>query len=951
MPPQTAYDQIEQLVRKFKALSPRERNAYNEAETRKSFILPLFRALEWNIDDAREVAAEEKISRGYVDFSFRLNGVRRFVLETKRIGEDLDDPRWAQQAIDYAYHKGVTWAVLSDFEGLKIFNAEAREQNPFQAQFKAFHVDDYLPCLDELWWLSRPAMIEGVLDREAEKVFKKIPRAPIAQALFDNLLEWRKELYAMLRAYNRDKLWTPKQIDDAVQRLLDRLIFTRTAEDRLMEDEKLIALVREHRLPDLIPALKRRFAELDAVYNSQLFRPDFVDTLELGEPSTIAKIIEGLDRSPKEMVRYNFALIDADVLGRVYEQYLGTVVSEREVEAKRAKRKAQGIYYTPTFVVKYIVEQTLGRYLAEHDYHPAHPVRVLDPACGSGSFLIEAFDVLDQHIARQRGQDRGAYDIHDYARQREILEQCIYGVDKDEQAVEVARLNLLLKALHLREKLPVLTNIRCGDSLISGTPTELEKYFGANWREKNPFNWEHEFDKVMAEGGFDVIVGNPPYVRQETLGEEFKAYAKDKFATYAGTADLYTYFIERAMSLLKPGGLFGFIVANKWMRANYGEPLRRWLKQQCIEEIIDFGDLPVFQQATTYPCILILRKDAPRQVFSVTNVETLEFNNLANYVSQYQRPMAQAALDDKGWSLAEERARRLLEKIRKVSVPLGEYVEGKIFFGIKTGLNKAFYIDAKTRAKLIAEDPRSKELIKPLVLGRDAGHYKPLSVSTYLILIPSGWTRKQKGKARDAWKWFERSYPAIARHLAPFATVAKKRQDQGEYWWELRACNYYPEFEKPKIIAPTIVNRASYSYDTAKLYSNDKTCIIPTDDLFLVGVINSKLSGFVMRQISSTKQGGYYEQKPMYIAQLPIRRINFDDPAEKQLHDEIVAYVNEMLELQKEYATAAREKFADKMDALKRRIDTVDAAIDAAVYRLYGLSAEEIQIVEQATGR
>jgi len=896
MPPQTTYDQIERLVKKFKALSTRERNAYNEAETRKSFVLPLFHALEWNIDDAREVAAEEKISRGYVDFSFRVNGVRRFVLETKRIGEDLNKPEWAQQAIDYAYHKGVTWAVLSDFEALKIFNAEMREQNPFHAQFRSIGVDEYLPRLDELWWLSRSAMLAGALDREAEKISKKMPRTPIAQALFDNLLEWRKQLYNMLRAYNRDKLWSPKQIDDAVQRLLDRLIFTRTAEDRLMEDEKLIALVREKRHDEFLPALKNRFRELDAVYNSQLFRPDFVDTLELGEPDTLKQIIEGLDRSKTNAVRYNFALIDADVLGRVYEQYLGAVVSDetrRGVLSRggvllnaptKSKRKAQGIYYTPTFVVRYIVQQTLARYLDERGYNPARPVRVLDPACGSGSFLIEAFDVLDQFVARQRGQDRpnpltpfpkreggtddsplhpersaaeskegegqgerSYYDIRDHARQREILEQCIYGVDKDEQAVEVARLNLLLKALHLREKLPTLKNIRCGDSLVSGDARELEKYFGAHWREKNPFDWRVEFDNVMAAspGGFDVIVGNPPYVRQETLGEEFKTYAKEKFATYAGTADLYTYFIERAMSLLKPGGLFGFIVANKWMRANYGEPLRHWLKQQCIEEIIDFGDLPVFQQATTYPCILILRKDAPRQTFSVVKVETLEFDNLANYARERQSQMTQTALDDKGWSLAEGQAQGLLEKIRKAGVPLGEYVEEKIFFGVKTGLNDAFVIDAKTRAKLIAEDRKSKDLIKPFVMGRDVKRYEPLPHNRHLILVPKGWTREQMGKSRDAWGWFKKNYPAIAKHLVSFADDAEKRQDKGEYWWELRACAYYAEFEKPKIVLPDIAIRANFTLDDdGKYYCANTGYIIGNADRYLLGVLNSSLITF-----------------------------------------------------------------------------------------------------------
>jgi hypothetical protein len=443
-----------------------------------------------------------------------------------------------------------------------------------------------------------------------------------------------------------------------------------------------------------------------------------------------------------------------------------------------------------------------------------------------------------------------------------------------------------------------------------------------------------------------VVVGNPPYVRQETLGEEFKAYAKDKFATYSGTADLYTYFIERAMSLLKPDGLFGFIVANKWMRANYGEPLRRWLKQQCIEEIVDFGDLPVFQQATTYPCILILRKGAPRQTFSVAKVETLEFDNLANYARVHQRPMTQAALNDKGWSLAEEQAQTLLEKIHGVSVPFGEYVKGNIFFGIKTGLNDAFVIDSKTRAKLIAVDRKNEEILKPIVMGRDIKRYEPLPDDHYLILIPKGWTREQMGKSRDAWGWLKKNYPAIANHLALFATAAEKRLDKGEYWWELRACDYYAEFEKPKLMLPDIAIRGNFTLDSdGKYYCANTAYIIGTADKYLLGILNSSLTTFCYRYISSTYRAGYLRFIYQYLERIPIRRIAFDNAADKQQHDDIVALVEEMLELQKEYADASREKLP-RADTLKRKIDAVDAEIDAVVYRLYDLSEEEIRIVE-----
>ena len=307
-------------------------------------------------------------------------------------------------------------------------------------------------------------------------------------------------------------------------------------------------------------------------------------------------------------------------------------------------------------------------------------------------------------------------------------------------------------------------------------------------------------------------------------------------------ADLYAYFIEKGVSLHKDKGIFGYIVANKWMRANYGEPLRKWLKRQCIAQIVDFGDLPVFQQATTYPCILVIGKGEPPSAFvaapdglglqpepnilvqskmveparsakkptttfSVTQVKTLEFESLEGYVKENRHSVKLSILDDTGWSLADERSATLLNKLKKA------------------------------------------------------------------------------GNTSDAWNWFCKSYPSIANHLSPFADAAKKRYDKGDYWWELRACEYYGEFEKPKIIVPAIAQRASYMLDNSGFYSNDKTSIIATDDLNLLGILNSKVSDFVVHSISSTKQGGYFEYKPMYVSQIPIRTINFSDPDDKaRLH-------------------------------------------------------------------
>ncbi len=921
MPRQTAYDQIERLVHRFKTLSTRARNAYNEDNTRKDFILPLFRALEWDTQDAREVAAEEKVSRGFVDFSFRLAGVPRFMLETKRIGENLDDPRWAQQAIDYAYHKDVTWAVLSDFEGLKVLNAEFKESNPLSATFKGFTFEDYLPRLDELWMLSRTSFAEGLLDREAEKVYKKSIKTPITQTLFDNLKDWRADLYKNLRAYNRDKLYTPKMIDDAVQRILDRLIFIRTAEDREVECENLLALVRElrdrNRMNDLIPALNRRFRELDGVYNSQLFAPHYSEDMTY-EPTTLTNVIEGLYGSAANFVRYNFAFIDADVLGRAYEQYLGYVLSEREViEAKQAKRKSQGIYYTPTFVVKYIVQQTLAKYLEEHGYNPSKPVRVLDPACGSGSFLIEAFDVLDQYLARQSNQGHGAHDVQDYARHMQILTQSLYGVDKDEQAVEVARLNLLLKGLYLREKLPTLENVRCGDSLISGTPEELEECFGKDWRAKRPFNWNDEFSKVMAEGGFDVIVGNPPYVRIQTLPKDEVAFFNRRYEAATGNYDIYVLFVERALQLLRPGGVFGMILPRKFFTSDYGEGLRELVSRgKTLCRLVDFGDAQVFREATTYTCLLFLQKqESPKVICTVAadwlRAQTQTPRALPNELQEFTIDSASFAAT--AWAFVSSNASSLHQRLGSLPLKLGGVA--RIFVGTQTSADDVFVLEdcqeSKGKLQGYSRSLGHRVVVElessvPFLRGREIRRYVPPQ-SRCRLVCPYEITENASRLFTP--REMRQRLPLAYGYLKSNKQLLEEREQgkfSGDEWYAFGYPKSMTLFQKPKIIVPDYNNEASFTYDSTGHFYKTGYGVIPYGNVpsaqYILGLLNSTLLFKHLISIGTTLRGGYVRFWTKYIEQLPIRTLDFDNPAEKQQHDHIVALVDEMLLLQKEYA-------------------------------------------------
>lgn len=400
------------LIERFEGLGEGVRG-YSEARTVNEFIVPLFAALGWDVRNERthgEVVPEEQVSRGRVDWAFRLRGVPVLYLEAKRPGTNLDDPAPAHQAINYAYNKGVAWAILTDFESLRLYNAEWDAPNPNFNLFFEIGYRDYATD-PRMAWLSREAMVGGILDAEATKVGKRLRKTPVGQRLFEDLLAYRSMLRIYMGAYNEQV--APAEIDHAVQRLLDRLIFIRTAEDRHVEEQHLRPLVRRlreaSRLSRLWPELLALFREFDGYYDSQLFARQRLDELET-EHEPIRVTIEGLYGTRNGSVEYDFGAIDADVLGGAYEQYLGQLAKAPPVPRARLKveealrqaehadtrrfRKAHGVYYTPKWVVRLIVEQTLGRALEERAPEEIRTIRVLDPACGSGSFLVEAFRLL-----------------------------------------------------------------------------------------------------------------------------------------------------------------------------------------------------------------------------------------------------------------------------------------------------------------------------------------------------------------------------------------------------------------------------------------------------------------------------------------------------------------------------------------------------------------------------
>jgi len=998
-----APEEIHELIERFdRNIDTYRSGKYNEAQVRQEFVNPFFNALGWDVynkqgyaEAYKDVIHEDTIKIGSAtkapDYCFRIGGTRKFFLEAKKPSVDIKkETHPAYQLRRYAWSAKLPLSILTDFEELAVYDCRIKPDKtdkPSKARTLYFTYNEYIERWDEIASIfSQGAVLKGSFDKYVESSRVKRGTAEVDTAFLEEIERWREILARNIAL--RNPALSQRELNFAIQRTIDRIIFLRICEDRGIEDYgRLMALQNG---TQIYRRLCRMFYQADDRYNSGLFhfrkeknRPEPPDDLTLNltiDDNVLKDVFRNLyyPDSP-----YEFSVLPADILGQVYERFLGKVIRltpghRAVVEEKPEVKKAGGVYYTPTYIVDYIVKQTVGKLIEGKRPGPRGAVsklKILDPACGSGSFLIGAYQYLldwhrDQYITNDpekwaKGRKPRLYQGHggDWQlttdERKRILLNNIYGVDIDPQAVEVTKLSLLLKvledenaetigkqlALFHERALPDLgSNIKCGNSLI-GPDFYEGRQMGMFDEEEmyriNVFDWKAEFYEIMKDGGFDAVIGNPPYVRQELLGS-LKSYFQRRYEVYHGVADLYAYFIEKGVSLLRSGGYFSYIVANKWMRANYGKSLRQWLKQQNIVEIIDFGDLPVFQQATTYPCILVIKKTSPETKFNTTSVNTLDFNDLNFHVTQNRYQVRQTLLGDDGWSLVDEKTQDLLDKLRNTGTPLGEYVDGKIYRGVLTGLNEAFVIDFPVREKLIAEDPKSEELIKPFLVGKDVKRYQKPSSERYLIFTRRGIKIDQ--------------YPAIKQYLLQFKERLMPKplnwkgdkwpgRKAGSYqWYEIQdTVAYHQEFEQPKIIYPNICKNPEFSFDEESLYTNQKCFIISMADKYLLGALNGSLTNFLFNMILPKLRGNFFEPSYVYFKDFPIRTIDFSDPTDKARHDRMVELVKRMLDLNKRLAAAT---VPQEKTVLQRRIEATDHQIDRLVYELYELTEEEIRIVE-----
>ena len=840
-------------------------------------------------------------------------------IELKSAKNDLDRPApgrklsAVEQGWQYAnYTENCRWVIVSNYRELRLY-----QLSKTPAYFERFLLTEleaianfkklyYLLCRTN--FLPKTGQQQSVIDRLLAD--SDTAQQEITEQLYQDYHNLRINLVNHFRFTgpknlpNRDNVLIEK-----AQKTLDRILFLAFCQDRGLLPKNTLNNAHDHKDPYnprfIWDNYKSVFSWVDKGnedppipgYNGGLFEHDPL----LDEQLTVT---DPLCTQLKNLTKYDFETeVSVDILGHIFEQSITDLealkakTQTQEFNPKSGKRKTQGIFYTPAFITQYIVRVALGGYLkqkedelrdrfqlnittktnkkqqkqAEIQFWQTYRDQVLkqtkicDPACGSGAFLIAAFDYLFQDYQRVNQALSSLLTTPETELERldtMILTQNLYGVDLSAESVEITKLSLWLKTAEPGKSLTDLDdNIKQGNSIVAD-PEFSDK----------PFNWETEFPQVFANGGFDVVIGNPPYVRQELLSP-IKPYLKQHYQCYDGVADLYAYFYEKGLNILKPAGKLSYIVTNKWLKAGYGEPLRRFfIENSTFEQIIDFGHAPIFEDADTFPCIISVYKSSPSQA-ETTELKTsipAEFNvklcpvpreklaniNLTQYVQNEGYDVSWSRFTSESWSLERPDVEELMKKIQRVGIPLKDFAGVKPLYGIKTGLNEAFLIDDETKNKIVQADPKSAEIIKPYLRGQDIKRWSPEWQNLWMIYTNS--------------EVDINFYPSVKQHLSQYKDKLEKRASK-QVWWQIEASpTYYQKFLDPKLIVQRIAFYPRVAFDNQGLFINDSALIIPSDNYWILGCLNSPANWYLSFRYLPHKKDEALAMDIPYVQNFPI---------------------------------------------------------------------------------
>jgi len=934
---QEAYKEISELVERFTEQYDSYKKAdYNETLTRRDFIDPFFKALGWDIDNKngyaeayREVIHEDRVKIGKAtkapDYSFRLVGGKRlFFVEAKKPSVVVkDEIQPAYQVRRYGWSAKLPVSIITDFEEFAVYDCTKKPNSTDKAsvaRIKYLTFKNYLKEFDFLWnTFSKERVLKGSFDKFIEGNLHKKGTATVDKEFLQSLDSWRTYLATSIAINN--KHLDEDEINFAVQQTIDRIIFLRIAEDRSVEPYG--ALKDTVKSGNYYQNLFHLFQQADDKYNSGLFdfRKDKISHPAHGlnrgltiDNKVVKTIVNELyyPESP-----YEFSVLSVEILGSAYEQFLGKTITidkahRAKIEEKPEVRKAGGVYYTPQYVVDYIVKNTVGKLIENKTQKEISKIKIVDPACGSGSFLIGAYQyLLDWHknyytdngkISKgSKGNPLTPEGNLTTAEKKRILLNNIFGVDIDVNAVEVTKLSLLLKCMEgetsasishqlqmFNERvLPTLDeNIKSGNSLVDIDFYSTQLDFGDEKKIK-PFNWQKGFPDVFKQGGFDVVIGNPPYVMLQNLEtREVFDYALRKFQSAKYKIDTYQIFTEQSIKLLKEQGLLGFITPNSFLKNIHAEPLRKYiLDTTSIKEILLFN-YSVFAAASVDTCIFVLEKGKPSKkselkvytsdvAFEVKNVSSIkQFVFTNNNRTDFNL-------------LITGNDSELLNKILKNSNRLGNYCGA--YFGIQTF----------DRKKYVSETKKDNHY-EPVIDGGNIEPYNLKPSTEFVHYIP---TAIKSGGSETIY-----------------------RQDR----ICIRQIGATP--------VATFVSANIFTLNTIyNVYLKEKNL---ADLKFLLGVITSKATKYFWKKNNSDEKKTFPKIKKEAILSIPVPIITKQN---KNLHDEIVKLVNQLLQLNQEKAEI---KLASKAEQLQSKIDYCENRINQLVYQLYELTEDEIKIIE-----
>ena len=968
---ETSKKQIARLVEEFKTNEHIYKTvAFDEENTKINFINKFFQALGWDVTNEagvapqfKDVEFEDTVIVGgkpkAPDYCFRIGGARIFFVEAKKPSVDIEhDRRYAFQLKRYTWSAHLPLGLLTDFEELAIYEpktAPKKTHNTSVDRIKYYHYSEYVDNWEEIYNIySKEAVLTGKFDQYVKNIHgDKKGTSTVDSEFLKTIEEWRLELAKNIALRNKEL--TVDELNFAVQLIIDRIIFLRIAEDRGIERygqlKKLTELARNEK--DNYPVYDA-FIELcrkaDAKYNSGLFHfteeKDIslsADTLTPGlhvDDGKLKKIIDGLYYPD---CPYEFSMISTEILGNIYEQFLGKVIRlteghQAKVEDKPLVKKAGGVYYTPQYIVKYIVDKSVGELLKGKTPNQVSELRIVDPACGSGSFLLGAYQkLLDWHVDYYSNLDQPPKNVIYTGKdgmprltiqeKKRILLNNIYGVDIDSQAVEVTKLSLLLKVLEDENKdvleaqqkliqeraLPYLgDNILCGNSIIESDILLNENLSSEEIADINPFNWSIGFKDIMNNGGFDAVIGNPPYVSVETMDETSKKYYQKSYKTFVKRADLYCVFIENSLNELSKKYVSFIIPSTIFSNISYKKLRNLILDNKYLDEVCYTG-YNVFK-ATVDTTILVMNKKSKKKI---KLINAIDFDNK----SSFSVPRNYFQSFDNVISIDDENTVKIMNKLFN-----DEFISVKdnftIFQGIVTGYNPAFIFDSIQDA---LNNNVNQELLKPICFGKDINQWDIENRNNVILYVDDEKSLKNFPNTK---MWLKQN----REHLNKYSLHRPRKKHELDVKNKILVQRTRNERLKKRIVA-TIDETGIYTAESLwNIIPKNEECSI----YFLLGILNSNLINYLF----STKFLNLGIKKD-YLNKISFPNIGIED------QKPIINLVEKLLGLHEELKL---NKVPNLKSSIETQIITFESKLNELVYELYDLTDEEIAIVENEVG-